>query len=235
MSGATDLAGLYPFLHGKAQDPQRLEAALLASIAEKARESRAANERFFAEQGAALLAAARALAGCFRAGGRLLTMGNGGSSCDAAHVAVEFLHPVTAGRPALPALNLAADVAQMTAVGNDVGFGQVFARALSAQARKGDALIGFSTSGNSENLLAAFARAKEIGVVTIGMAGGAGGRMAAPGVVDHCLTVPARSIHRIQECHVAAYHILWDLTHSLLADDRGAAQRETGPKREMGQ
>ena len=228
MSGGADLAGLYPFLHGKAQDPERLEAALLASIAEKARESRAANERFFAERGVALLAAARALAGCFRTGGRLLTMGNGGSSCDAAHVAVEFLHPVTAGRPALPALNLAADVAQMTAVGNDVGFGHVFARALSAQARKGDALIGFSTSGNSENLLVAFARAREIGVVTIGMAGGEGGRMKTSGLVDHCLTVPATSIHRIQECHVAAYHILWDLTHSLLADDRGAAKREKG-------
>ena len=116
----------------------------------------------------------------------------------------------------------------MTAVGNDVGFGHVFARALSAQARKGDALIGFSTSGNSENLLVAFARAREIGVVTIGMAGGEGGRMKTSGLVDHCLTVPATSIHRIQECHVAAYHILWDLTHSLLADDRGAAKREKG-------
>ncbi len=229
MTGAPDLSALYPFLHGKAQDPARLEAGLLASIAEKARESRAANERFFAAQGAELLAAARALAGCYRDGGRLFAMGNGGSSCDAAHVAVEFLHPVTAGRPALAAVNLGTDLAQMTAVGNDVGFAHVFARALSAQARRGDALIGFSTSGNSENLLAAFARAREIGVVTIGFAGGNGGRMKADGLLDHCLVVPAGSIHRIQECHVAAYHILWDLTHSLLADDRGSAAAGRAP------
>lgn len=106
MTGAPDLSALYPFLHGKAQDPARLEAGLLASIAEKARESRAANERFFAAQGTELLAAARALAACYRDGGRLFAMGNGGSSCDAAHVTVEFLHPVTAGRPALAAVNL---------------------------------------------------------------------------------------------------------------------------------
>ncbi|PWR23122.1 D-sedoheptulose-7-phosphate isomerase [Zavarzinia compransoris] len=226
MTGASDLQSLYPFLHGKAQDPARLADGLAASITEKARESRATNERFFTEQGPALLAAARALAGVYRRGGRLFTMGNGGSSCDAAHLAVEFLHPVTAGRPALAASNLGADLAQMTAVGNDVGFGHVFVRALGAQARRGDALAGFSTSGNSENLLAAFARAREIGLVTIGFTGGNGGRMAASGLLDHALVVPAASIHRIQECHVTAYHILWDLTHSLLADDRGSAAGE---------
>lgn len=226
MSTEGELQALYPFLHGKAQDQAQLTEGLLGSIAEKAAAARAANERFFREQGAALLAAARALAEGFRRGGRLLTMGNGGSSCDAAHLAVEFLHPVTAGRPALPALNLGADLAQMSAVGNDVGFGHVFQRALTAQARPGDMLAGFSTSGNSENLLAAFARAREIGLVTIGFCGGTGGRMASSGLLDHCLVVPAASIHRIQECHVAAYHILWDLTHSLLADDRGSAARE---------
>lgn len=223
MTGAPELQALYPFLHGKAQDGDRLDAAVLASIAEKARESRAANERFFEASAPVLLAAAKALAACYRAGGQLFAMGNGGSSCDAAHLTVEFLHPVTAGRPALPATNLVADIAQLTAVGNDVGFAHVFVRALSARARKGDVLVGFSTSGNSDNLLAAFARARELGLVTIGLCGGDGGRMRQSGLVDHCLVVPATSIHRIQECHVTAYHILWDMTHSLLADDRGAA------------
>jgi D-sedoheptulose 7-phosphate isomerase len=81
--------------------------------------------------------------------------------------------------------------------------------------------VGFSTSGNSENLLAAFATAKELGVVTIGFAGGDGGRMARGRNVDHCLVVDSDSIHRIQETHVAIYHILWDLVHTLLAEDRG--------------
>jgi D-sedoheptulose 7-phosphate isomerase len=130
---------------------------------------------------------------------------------------------VTAGRPALPAVNLTADVAMLSAVGNDLGFEHVYVRQLVAQARAGDALLGVSTSGNAVNLLAAFAKAKEMGVATIGLAGGDGGRMRAAGLVDHCLVVPSASIHRIQECHVAAYHILWDLVHTLLADERGSA------------
>jgi D-sedoheptulose 7-phosphate isomerase len=112
----------------------------------------------------------------------------------------------------------------ISAVGNDLGFEHVFVRQVVAQARVGDGLVGISTSGNSNNLIAAFAKAKEMGLVTIGLAGGDGGRMKSSGVVDHCLIVPSSSIHRVQECHVAAYHILWDLVHTLLADDRGSAQ-----------
>jgi D-sedoheptulose 7-phosphate isomerase len=97
-------------------------------------------------------------------------------------------------------------------------------RQVVAQARAGDGLIGISTSGNSNNLIAAFTKAKEMGLVTIGLAGGDGGRMKTLGAVDHCLIVPSSSIHRVQECHVTAYHILWDLVHTLLADDRGSAQ-----------
>lgn len=224
MSSEAHLEALYPFLHGGHQELAALDAALLASVEDKARQSRESNARFFAEQAALLVAAARALADVYRRGGRLFCMGNGGSSCDASHVAVEFLHPVTAGRPALPAFNLVADLAMISAVGNDVGFEHVFVRQIIAQGRAGDALIGFSTSGNSANLIAGFCKAKELGMVTIGLAGGDGGRMMTAGVVDHCLVAPTTSIHRVQECHVAAYHILWDLVHTLLADDRGAAK-----------
>jgi D-sedoheptulose 7-phosphate isomerase len=219
----SDLSNLYPFLHGHRQDPARLDATLLRSVEDKAHESRQVNERFFAEQGEHLIAAARAIAGVYNAGGRLFTMGNGGSSCDAAHVAVEFLHPVTAGRPALAAINLTADTATLSALGNDLGFEHVFVRQIIAQARHGDGLIGISTSGNSANLLAAFGKAKELGLVTIGLCGGDGGKMRNAGIVDHCLVVPTQSIHRIQECHVVAYHVLWDLVHTLLADQRGSA------------
>ena len=221
------LAGLYPFLAGKRQDADQMQAALMESVRQKAAESVAVKGRFFAENAAAIVAAAQALAAVYRSGGRLYTMGNGGSSCDAAHIAVEFQHPITAGRPALPARNLADDVAMLTAVGNDVGFKHVFVRQVIAQVRAGDALIGVSASGNSENLLAAFTAAKERGVVTLGLAGGNGGRMRGFADLDHCLVVPSDSIHRVQESHVALYHILWDLTHTLLADDRGSAAKES--------
>jgi D-sedoheptulose 7-phosphate isomerase len=221
MTGNSALESLYPFLHGKEQDPAALDAGLLHSIESKARESRDTNARFFDQQGGVLLDAAKALAAVYRRGGRMFAMGNGGSSCDAAHVAVEFLHPITAGRPALAATNLTADVAMTSAVANDVGFEHVFVRQLIAHARAGDGLVGLSTSGNSANLIAAFAKAKEMGLTTIGLSGGDGGKMAR--VCDHCLIVPTTSVHRIQECHVAAYHILWDLVHTLLADDRGSA------------
>src|SRR4051812_26670604 len=223
MSNESDLSALYPFLHGQSQSPERLEAALLHSVKEKARDSRETNARFFDEQGPVLVAAAKALAGVYRRGGRLFSMGNGGSSCDASHVAVEFVHPITAGRPALAAINLVADLAMISAVGNDLGFEHVFVRQIIAQGKQGDGLIGISTSGNSGNLIAAFAKAKEMGIATIGLAGGDGGRMRSAGVVDHCLIVPTSSIHRVQECHVTAYHILWDLVHTLLAEDRGSA------------
>lgn len=215
------LRSLYPFLHGVRQDAGKLDASLLESVRQKALDSVATKQRFFEMHAADVVATARALARVYQGGGRLYCMGNGGSSCDAAHVAVEFLHPVTAGRPALTAVNLVADTAMLTAVGNDVGIAQVFVRQIIAQARKGDALIGLSTSGNSANLMLAFAKAREMGVLTIGLSGHDGGQMASSGLVDHCLVVQSDSIHRIQETHVATYHILWDLVHTLLADERG--------------
>jgi D-sedoheptulose 7-phosphate isomerase len=227
--GNETLQTLYPFLHGERQDAAKLDAALLESVHQKALDSVETKRRFFDENGAAVVAVAHAIAGVYRHDGRLFAMGNGGSSCDAAHIAVEFLHPITTGRPALTAINLVADTAMMTAVGNDVGFSHIFVRQLVAQARQGDALIGVSTSGNSENLLAAFAKAKAMGVLTIGLSGHDGGRMTSSADVDHCLVVPSDSIHRVQETHVAIYHILWDLVHTLLADDRGALAQGSTP------
>jgi D-sedoheptulose 7-phosphate isomerase len=215
------LQSLYPFLHGARQDAARLGDALLESVRQKADDGVCVKREFFSTHAGEVVAAARTLAASYEGGGRLFTIGNGGSSCDAAHIAVEFQHPVTAGRPALPALNLAADPAMMTAVGNDVGFAHIFTRQLIALARPGDVLLGVSTSGNSDNLLAAFAKARELGLATIGLAGGDGGRMKTSRDLDHCLVVASDSIHRVQECHVAIYHILWDLVHTLLADQRG--------------
>lgn len=227
MSNEAILHSLYPFLHGQKQDAGLLDLALLESVRQKSEDSINTKRSFFARNGEAVLAVAHAIADVYRHDGRLFTMGNGGSSCDAAHIAVEFLHPVTAGRPALTAVNLVADTAMMTAVGNDVGIAHIFVRQVIAQARRGDGLIGISTSGNSENLMSAFVKAKEMGVVTIGLSGHDGGRMGASGALDHCLVVESDSIHRIQETHVATYHILWDLVHTLLADERGGLKKDT--------
>ena len=221
MSDDTILKSLYPFLHGRKQDAGLLDAALLESVRQKAEDSVETKRLFFERNGQSVVAVAHAIADVYRSDGRLFSMGNGGSSCDAAHIAVEFLHPVTAGRPALTAVNLVADTAMITAVGNDVGMAHIFVRQVIAQARRGDALIGISTSGNSENLMAAFVKARDLGVVTIGLSGHDGGRMATSGALDHCLVVQSDSIHRIQETQVAIYHILWDLVHTLLADARG--------------
>jgi D-sedoheptulose 7-phosphate isomerase len=216
-----NLAGLYPFLHGKRQDSSSMNSALQESVRQKAAHHQKVVDDFFAGNGQKVVAAAGAIADVYRRNGRLFTMGNGGSSCDAAHVAVEFLHPVTAGRVALTAIDLTADRTMMSAVANDVGFQHVFVRQLIAQARPGDGLIGLSTSGNSDNLGRAFLKAREMGVTTIGLAGMSGGEMAKIGL-DHCLVVETDSIHRVQECHVIIYHILWDRVHTLLADDRGS-------------
>ncbi|ATJ82265.1 D-sedoheptulose-7-phosphate isomerase [Halomonas beimenensis] len=221
------LRDLYPFLHGELQDDAGVQDALLASVREKADHGVQVKREFFASRGQAVVDAARAIAGVYRRGGRMLTMGNGGSSCDAAHFAVEFLHPVTAGRAALAAIPLAGNDAMLTAVGNDVGFDHVFVRQLLALARPEDGLVGFSTSGNSRNLMRAFAQARKLGLMTLGLAGGDGGEMARSDDLDHCLVVATDSIHRVQEVHVATYHILWDLVHTLLADRRGGL--EAGP------
>jgi D-sedoheptulose 7-phosphate isomerase len=222
----TRLAHLYPFLVADRLDPAAVATALLGSIASKAADHARVVSGFLEAEAGAILAAARTIAACYQAGGKLLTMGNGGSSCDAAHVAVEFLHPVTTGRPSLAALDLSSDVAMLTAVGNDIGYDHVFVRQLVALGRPGDCLLGLSTSGTSRSLLVAFEKARTLGIRTIGLAGGSGGGMAAASL-DHCLVVPTDSIHRIQECHVATYHILWDLVHTLLADARGSAAGAT--------
>lgn len=229
------LGGLYPHLAERSgpadasRDALRLEAALREAMVAKWRDSVAVKSRFFETRGNDVLRAAHMLADSYRGGGRLYTMGNGGSSCDAAHVAVEFQHPVTAGRPALPAHNLAQDMAMLTAVGNDVGFAEVYARQMPGLVRAGDVVLGVSTSGNSGNVLRGLEAAHELGARTLALVGGDGGAMARSACVELALLVDSDSIHRIQETHVAIYHVLWDLVHSLLADDRPA--RVSAPTR----
>ena len=215
---ADTLERLYPFLHGTKRGAVSMNAALLESVAQKAAHHLEVLQAFFATQAQAVVDTAATMAGVYRAGGRLFTMGNGGSSCDAAHLAVEFQHPVTAGRPALTAIDLTRDTTMMTAVGNDVGFAQVFRRQLVALARKGDGLVGLSTSGNSENLLRGLTEAGRRGMLTIGIAGYQGGQMAELDGLDYLFVAPSSSVHRIQEAQTTIYHALWELTLAALGE-----------------
>src|SRR5215471_6570098 len=167
----------YPFLHGDDKQPHELMEELRFSLLEKARESIAVKEEFFTRNNDAVLMAALALARAYHHGRKLLVCGNGGSATDAQHVAVEFMHPITVGRKALAAICLNNDMAMVTAVANDVSFDDVFVRQIIALGNQGDVLLGISTSGNSGNLLHAFATAQRMGLVTIGFAGNDGGRM----------------------------------------------------------
>lgn len=187
------------------------------AILRKAKESADVTVRFFDENAVALEACVRAMAARFERGGRLFVMGNGGSACDAEHMAVEFVHPIIEKRRALPAIALGASSAVLTAVGNDSDFSYVFARQLEVQARPPDMALGISTSGSSANVLRALKYARQQGLLTIGFAGRDGGRM--PDVAEHCFVVKSWSIHRVQEVHTALLHLLWDQLHVCLGED----------------
>ena len=209
----------YPFLHTDNAKPQELMDQLRFSLLEKCRESVEVKQKFFEENTEGILAASLAIAKAFAGGHKMLVCGNGGSATDAQHVAVEFMHPITVGRKALPAICLNSDMAMVTAVANDVNFADVFVRQIIALGNEGDVLIGISTSGNSENLLHGFQTAGRMKMTTIGFAGGDGGRMkemSSAGLIEFCFTVPTTSIHRIQESHVTLYHVMWDLVHEFL-------------------
>jgi D-sedoheptulose 7-phosphate isomerase len=188
-----------------------------AAILRKAHESADTMLRFFDAEAEAIERCVGALAERVLAGGCVWVMGNGGSSCDAQHVAVEFMHPIIEKRRALPAQALTVDTATLTAIGNDSDFSRVFASQLELLARPRDVALGISTSGASANVNRALKRARELGLLTIGFAGRDGGRM--PELCDHCFTVPSWSIHRVQESHTVLLHLLWDLLHVTLGED----------------
>ena len=142
-------------------------------------------------------------------GNKAFLFGNGGSAADAQHIAAELVGRFAFDRPPLPAIALSVNSSCVTAIGNDYGFEQVFSRQLEALARAGDVAIGISTSGNSANVLHALATAKKIGLYTIALTGGTGGRLI--GIVDHCICVPSTDTPRIQECHILIGHIIAEL------------------------
>jgi D-sedoheptulose 7-phosphate isomerase len=188
------------------------------SIVRKARESADLMVRFFAENAGSLELCVHEVSERLGRGGRLIAMGNGGSACDAQHIAVEFQHPIIEKRKPLPALALTIDAATLTAIGNDKDFSYVFVDQLELLGRPDDIALGISTSGASANVNRALRRARERGLLTVGFAGRDGGQM--PALCDYCFTVKSWSIHRIQETHTALLHLLWDLVQvDMGADD----------------
>lgn len=172
-------------------------------------------KRSLAEQSATTVAEAAAMvAESLRSGGRILLFGNGGSASDSQHIAAEFCGRLSRERPALPAIALTANTSDLTALGNDYGFDRVFARLVEAHGRPGDVAIAISTSGNSPNVLAAVATARERGLRSIAFAGRGGGKLAA--AVDLAIVVPSDDTQRIQESHIAIGHALAELVDDAL-------------------
>ena len=154
---------------------------------------------------ATLAAAALDTADALKAGRKLLIAGNGGSAADAQHLAAEFVSRLCQDRPAMRALALTTDTSALTAIGNDYGFERVFSRQLEAVAQPGDVFMAISTSGNSPNILCALELSRQMNLITIGLTGKSGGKMAP--LCDHCLRIPSDVTMHIQEAHLALEHI----------------------------
>jgi D-sedoheptulose 7-phosphate isomerase len=165
-------------------------------------------------QAGAIEGIARAWIATLRRGGTIHLFGNGGSAADAQHLAAELEGRFMKKRRALPALALTANTSTLTALGNDFGYEQTFARQVEAHVRRGDTVVGISTSGNSPNVLAGIRRAKRAGAVTVGFTNETGGKLRR--LADLCLCVPSTDTQRVQECHIAVGHVLCDLVEAAL-------------------
>jgi D-sedoheptulose 7-phosphate isomerase len=174
-----------------------------------AAESAQLKARFFGENAGLLARCAQALVERLLADGKILIFGNGGSAADSQHFAAELVGRFLHERRALPALALTTDTSALTALGNDYGYEHVFARQVEAHGRGGDVAIGISTSGRSPNVLMALQKARAGGLLTVGLTGRGGGKMAD--LCDFLIDVPHQETARIQEVHAMVIHILCEL------------------------
>ncbi|PWU00185.1 MAG: phosphoheptose isomerase [Bacteroidetes bacterium] len=146
---------------------------------------------------------------CFRKGNKVLFCGNGGSAADAQHLAAEFSGRFYTDRDALPAEALHVNTSYLTAVANDYSYDVVYSRMVKGIGRKGDVLVGLSTSGNSKNIIHAFKQAHENGMITVGFTGDSGGQMKE--ISDYLINVPSKDTPRIQESHILLGHIICEM------------------------
>ena len=174
----------------------------------------ALNKSFTAEQIELLKKIAHAIIHALKAGNKILLCGNGGSASDALHIAAEFIGRFQANRISLPAIALTADVAALTAIGNDYGYDKVFSRQIEGLGKKGDILIAISTSGRSPNILEAIGQAKQQGILTIGFTGKDGGIMKD--AVEICFIAKSSKTTHIQEMHITALHGICEVVEKIL-------------------
>ena len=188
-----------------------------AAVVVKQIEESVALKRSLIEQTDTILEIANQLIQCFQQGNKVLLFGNGGSAADAQHIAAELAGRYCLYRDPLPAIALTTNTSSLTAIGNDFGYQEVFARQLRGLARKGDVAIGISTSGNSTNVIAGIEEAKRCGLATVAFTG-QGGKLKE--IADHVLSVPSTDTPRIQEAHITAGHIVCYLVEtSLFGED----------------
>jgi D-sedoheptulose 7-phosphate isomerase len=189
------------------------EAARFAGMMRRSAELK---QRIAVELADAVVAVVTACEASLRRGGKLMFCGNGGSAADSQHLATELQIRLRGSveRPSWPALALTVDAAALTAAGNDFGYEFVFERPLRGLGRRGDVLFGITTSGRSANVVRALRAAREMGVVTVGLLGGAG--EPAIGQCDHVLLVPDAETARIQECHITLGHAVLELLEDRL-------------------
>ena len=154
----------------------------------------------------------------YRNGNKTLLAGNGGSAADAQHIAAEFEGRLNFSRPPLPSIALTTNTSILTAIGNDYGFDQLFARQIEAQGTCGDVFIGISTSGNSSNIIEALRIAKSKKIITIGLTGLTGGEMFR--FCDYCIKVPTTETTKIQEVHILIGHIICSIVEKNLFGDQ---------------
>jgi D-sedoheptulose 7-phosphate isomerase len=176
-------------------------------------ERRAAPAKDLAAQARAIAEACYAMAVRFHRGGKLIVFGTGGPSTDAQHVAVEFVHPVIVGKRAFPAISLTTDVATVTGVAARSGLAEIFAHQIRYLADPEDIALGISSDGNCDSVLAGLAAARNLGLLTIALAGGAGGAIAASSAADHLVLARSDDPRVVKELHVTTYHVLWELVH----------------------
>jgi D-sedoheptulose 7-phosphate isomerase len=169
-----------------------------------------------------LIKAAEATAAALHSGHKLLVAGNGGSAADAQHLVGEFVCRLVDDRPAMRAVALTTDSSILTAVGNDFGYDYVFARQIEALGQAGDVFLGISTSGNSPNVLRALELSRKMGIVTIGLTGRTGGKMAP--LCDYCLRIPSDVSMYIQQAHLALEHIF-----CMIVERRYFAAKQAAP------
>jgi D-sedoheptulose 7-phosphate isomerase len=165
-----------------------------------------------------ILKAAQLIKNSLANGGKLLLMGNGGSAADAQHIAAELVGRFKKERKALPAIALTSNTSTLTALGNDYEYNIVFSRQIEAFVRKGDVVVGITTSGNSENVVRALKLANEMGAATIGLLGNQGGK--AKDVVNVAIVVPSNDTARIQEVHITIGHIICEILEQELVQEK---------------